>query len=154
MLSGALAAASSERVSGSVIHLLRFTAWKTLFQVPAADLLGPSSGSEPADQTRLFYAGRRCESPVAVSHLRWSPAHSGRLQLRSARALVGKSCDFWEEILTTHCPVPVDQEFDTVSSFLLNRTKDMVNKYRQLLVREAQVRTPPPPRVRVPAAVF
>jgi len=34
----------------------------------------------------------------------------------------------------------VDQEFDTVSGFLLKRTKDMVNKYRQLLVRETQVR--------------
>lgn len=34
-----------------------------------------------------------------------------------------------------------------MSSFLLNRTKDMVNKYRQLLVREAQVRTAPPRRV-------
>lgn len=34
----------------------------------------------------------------------------------------------------------VDQEFDSVSGFLLKRTKDMVNKYRQLLVREAQVR--------------
>nr|XP_040055830.1 BRD4-interacting chromatin-remodeling complex-associated protein isoform X2 [Gasterosteus aculeatus aculeatus] len=32
----------------------------------------------------------------------------------------------------------VDQQFDTVSGFLLKRTKDMVNKYRQLLVREAQ----------------
>ncbi|XP_054651696.1 BRD4-interacting chromatin-remodeling complex-associated protein isoform X2 [Dunckerocampus dactyliophorus] len=32
----------------------------------------------------------------------------------------------------------VDQEFDTVSRFLLRRTKDMVNKYRQLLVRETQ----------------
>ncbi|XP_075904836.1 BRD4-interacting chromatin-remodeling complex-associated protein isoform X2 [Nelusetta ayraudi] len=32
----------------------------------------------------------------------------------------------------------VDQEFDSVSCFLLKRTKDMVNKYRQLLVREAQ----------------
>lgn len=35
-----------------------------------------------------------------------------------------------------------------MSSFLLNRTKDMVNKYRQLLVREAQVG--PRPRVSVP----
>lgn len=34
----------------------------------------------------------------------------------------------------------MDQEFDTVSGFLLKRTKDMVNKYRQLLVAEAQVR--------------
>lgn len=50
----------------------------------------------------------------------------------------------------TSCPLPVDQEFDTVSSFLLNRTKDMVNKYRQLLVREAQVRPPAPP----PAVFF
>lgn len=33
----------------------------------------------------------------------------------------------------------VDQEFDGVSCFLLKRTKDMVNKYRQLLVREAHV---------------
>ncbi|XP_028293674.1 BRD4-interacting chromatin-remodeling complex-associated protein isoform X2 [Gouania willdenowi] len=32
----------------------------------------------------------------------------------------------------------VDQEFDTVSGFLLKRTKDMVNKYRQLLFRETQ----------------
>lgn len=41
-------------------------------------------------------------------------------------------------------PLPaVDQEFDTVSGFLLKRTKDMVNKYRQLLVREAQVRDGP-----------
>ncbi|KAM3594169.1 uncharacterized protein V6R79_003539 [Siganus canaliculatus] len=37
----------------------------------------------------------------------------------------------------------VDQEFDTVSGFLLKRTKDMVNKYRQLLVREAQQDSPP-----------
>ncbi|KAM7376305.1 hypothetical protein PAMP_006047 [Pampus punctatissimus] len=36
----------------------------------------------------------------------------------------------------------VDQEFDTVSGFLLKRTKDMVNKYRQLLVREAQQESP------------
>ncbi|TNM96039.1 hypothetical protein fugu_017122, partial [Takifugu bimaculatus] len=36
----------------------------------------------------------------------------------------------------------VDQEFDIVSSFLLKRTKDMVNKYRQLLVREAQQESP------------
>ncbi|XP_027857093.1 BRD4-interacting chromatin-remodeling complex-associated protein isoform X3 [Xiphophorus couchianus] len=32
----------------------------------------------------------------------------------------------------------VDQEFDSVSGFLLKRTKDMVNKYRQLLVKETQ----------------
>ncbi|XP_041827710.1 BRD4-interacting chromatin-remodeling complex-associated protein isoform X2 [Melanotaenia boesemani] len=36
----------------------------------------------------------------------------------------------------------VDQEFDTVSGFLLKRTKDMVNKYRQLLVRETQQESP------------
>ncbi|XP_041669143.1 BRD4-interacting chromatin-remodeling complex-associated protein [Cheilinus undulatus] len=36
----------------------------------------------------------------------------------------------------------VDQEFDSVSGFLLKRTKDMVNKYRQLLVREAQQDSP------------
>ncbi|XP_029943063.1 BRD4-interacting chromatin-remodeling complex-associated protein [Salarias fasciatus] len=36
----------------------------------------------------------------------------------------------------------VDQEFDTVSGFLLKRTKDMINKYRQLLVREAQQDSP------------
>ncbi|KAM8834230.1 BRD4-interacting chromatin-remodeling complex-associated protein [Synchiropus picturatus] len=36
----------------------------------------------------------------------------------------------------------VDQEFDSVSGFLLKRTKDMVNKYRQLLVRETQQESP------------
>ncbi|XP_015253004.1 PREDICTED: glioma tumor suppressor candidate region gene 1 protein-like isoform X1 [Cyprinodon variegatus] len=36
----------------------------------------------------------------------------------------------------------VDQEFDTVSGFLLKRTKDMVNKYRQLLVKETQQESP------------
>ncbi|KAF7652074.1 hypothetical protein LDENG_00101730 [Lucifuga dentata] len=36
----------------------------------------------------------------------------------------------------------VDQEFDTVSGFLLKRTKDMVNKYRQLLVRETHQESP------------
>ncbi|XP_030212996.1 BRD4-interacting chromatin-remodeling complex-associated protein [Gadus morhua] len=36
----------------------------------------------------------------------------------------------------------VDQEFDSVSGFLLKRTKDMVNKYRQLLVAEAQQDSP------------
>ena len=54
------------------------------FQVPAADLLGPSGGSEPADQTGLLGAGGRCESPAALSHLRRPPAHPGRLRLRSA----------------------------------------------------------------------
>lgn len=33
----------------------------------------------------------------------------------------------------------MDQEFDSMSYFLLKRTKDMVNKYRQLLVKETQV---------------
>ncbi|XP_015824810.3 BRD4-interacting chromatin-remodeling complex-associated protein [Nothobranchius furzeri] len=46
-----------------------------------------------------------------------------------------------------HLPTPedfhlVDQEFDSVSGFLLKRTKDMVNKYRQLLVKEAQQESP------------
>ncbi|TKS87153.1 BRD4-interacting chromatin-remodeling complex-associated protein [Collichthys lucidus] len=36
----------------------------------------------------------------------------------------------------------VDQEFDSVSGFLLKRTKDMVNKYRQLLVKETQQESP------------
>lgn len=57
--------------------------------------------------------------------------------------------------LMTAPPLTVDQEFDIVSSFLLKRTKDMVNKYRQLLVRDAQVSpapsppAPPPPPVQV-----
>ncbi|CDQ94747.1 unnamed protein product [Oncorhynchus mykiss] len=34
----------------------------------------------------------------------------------------------------------VDKQFDTVSGFLLKRTKDMLNKYRQLLLGEALVR--------------
>uniref|UniRef100_A0A1A7YJ47 GLTSCR protein conserved domain-containing protein n=2 Tax=Iconisemion striatum TaxID=60296 RepID=A0A1A7YJ47_9TELE len=46
-----------------------------------------------------------------------------------------------------HLPTPedfhlVDQEFDSVSGFLLKRTKDMVNKYRQLLVKETQQESP------------
>ncbi|KAM9786759.1 BRD4-interacting chromatin-remodeling complex-associated protein isoform 3-T3 [Syngnathus typhle] len=44
-----------------------------------------------------------------------------------------------------HCdvvPPAVDQEFDTVSGFLLKRTKDMVNKYRQLLVKETWQESP------------
>lgn len=50
-----------------------------------------------------------------------------------------------QSVLTaSRLPPAVDREFDTVSSFLLRRTKDMVNKYRQLLVRDAQVR----PRLR------
>ncbi|XP_077476994.1 BRD4-interacting chromatin-remodeling complex-associated protein [Stigmatopora argus] len=36
----------------------------------------------------------------------------------------------------------VDQEFDVVSRFLLKRSKDMVNKYRQLLVRETWQESP------------
>uniref|UniRef100_A0A8C7Z6F3 Si:ch211-168d23.3 n=1 Tax=Oryzias sinensis TaxID=183150 RepID=A0A8C7Z6F3_9TELE len=36
----------------------------------------------------------------------------------------------------------VDQEFDSMSYFLLKRTKDMVNKYRQLLVKETQQESP------------
>ncbi|XP_056151421.1 BRD4-interacting chromatin-remodeling complex-associated protein [Lampris incognitus] len=36
----------------------------------------------------------------------------------------------------------VDLEFDSVSGFLLKRTKDMVNKYRQLLIAEAQQESP------------
>lgn len=50
--------------------------------------------------------------------------------------------------LMTASPLTVDQEFDIVSSFLLKRTKDMVSKYRQLLVREAQVRPRPSVQVR------
>ncbi|XP_017270766.1 BRD4-interacting chromatin-remodeling complex-associated protein isoform X2 [Kryptolebias marmoratus] len=36
----------------------------------------------------------------------------------------------------------VDWEFYTMSGFLLKRTKDMVNKYRQLLVKETQQESP------------
>ncbi|KAJ8340924.1 hypothetical protein SKAU_G00332150 [Synaphobranchus kaupii] len=36
----------------------------------------------------------------------------------------------------------VDQQFDTVSGILLKRTKDMLNKYRQLLLGEAQQVSP------------
>lgn len=61
-------------------------------------------------------------------------------------ALVGESCNSGNKCSQLAAlSLPVDQEFDTVSTFLLNRTKDMVNKYRQLLVREAQVRPPPTP---------
>ncbi|KAJ8289639.1 hypothetical protein GJAV_G00003610, partial [Gymnothorax javanicus] len=48
---------------------------------------------------------------------------------------------------TGHLPGPagfitVDQQFDAVSGVLLKRTKDMLNKYRQLLLGEAQQVSP------------
>uniref|UniRef100_A0A3B3VWB4 Si:ch211-168d23.3 n=1 Tax=Poecilia latipinna TaxID=48699 RepID=A0A3B3VWB4_9TELE len=44
--------------------------------------------------------------------------------------------------LPTQDDFNLDQEFDSVSGFLLKRTKDMVNKYRQLLVKETQQESP------------
>lgn len=50
----------------------------------------------------------------------------------------------------------VDEQFEAASVFLFNRTKDMQNKYRQLLLAEAQVSmayfplpvfSPPPPQI-------
>ncbi|XP_036398169.1 BRD4-interacting chromatin-remodeling complex-associated protein [Megalops cyprinoides] len=40
------------------------------------------------------------------------------------------------------CFLTVDEQFDTVSGILLKRTKDMLNKYRQLLLGEAQQVSP------------
>lgn len=44
-------------------------------QVSAADLFGPRSGSEPVHRPGLLHTEGRCQTPAAVPHLRWSPAH-------------------------------------------------------------------------------
>ncbi|XP_077416158.1 BRD4-interacting chromatin-remodeling complex-associated protein isoform X2 [Vanacampus margaritifer] len=77
-----------------------------------------------------------CSDHLAVQHPRTSPAFC-TLTDATRRLLPYHVC-------AGHPPSQedlalVDQEFDTVSRFLLQRTKDMVNKYRQLLVQEAWV---------------
>lgn len=69
------------------IILLRLCIVMTCFnlhvpQVSAADLFGPRGGSEPVHRPGLLHAEGRRQTPAAVPHLRWSPAHSGWLQLR------------------------------------------------------------------------
>ncbi|XP_040925260.1 BRD4-interacting chromatin-remodeling complex-associated protein [Betta splendens] len=110
------------------------------------------SGTKLADaperqrEERLTPAVRRhrfqqqlCLDHLAVQHSSTGPAFSS-LKDAVRRLLPYHTC-------SGHLPTEgdfnlVDQEFDTVSGFLLKRTKDMVNKYRQLLVRETQQESP------------
>ncbi|XP_061649822.1 BRD4-interacting chromatin-remodeling complex-associated protein isoform X1 [Phyllopteryx taeniolatus] len=80
-----------------------------------------------------------CSDHLAVQHPRTGPAF--RTLTDAARRLLPY------HVCAGHTPSQedfalVDQEFDTVSGFLLKRTKDMVNKYRQLLVRETWQESP------------
>ncbi|XP_077396176.1 BRD4-interacting chromatin-remodeling complex-associated protein [Festucalex cinctus] len=80
-----------------------------------------------------------CSDHLAVQHPRTGPAFCTLTD--AARRLLPY------HVCAGHPPSQedlalVDQEFDTVSRFLLQRTKDMVNKYRQLLVREAWQESP------------
>ncbi|XP_069567844.1 BRD4-interacting chromatin-remodeling complex-associated protein [Brachyistius frenatus] len=112
-------------------------------QQSATKLAGPL---EPQREERLTPALRRhrfqqqlCSDHAAVQSPFTGPAFS-TLKDAVRRLLPYHTC-------AGHPPTQddfnlVDQEFDTVSGFLLKRTKDMVNKYRQLLVREAQQESP------------
>ncbi|KAK2826677.1 hypothetical protein Q5P01_020891 [Channa striata] len=112
-------------------------------QQTGAKLAGPL---EQQREERLTPAMRRhrfqqqlCLDHGAVQHPFTGPAFS-TLKDAVRRLLPYHTC-------AGHLPTQgdfslVDQEFDTVSGFLLKRTKDMVNKYRQLLVREAQQESP------------
>ncbi|XP_042356550.1 BRD4-interacting chromatin-remodeling complex-associated protein [Plectropomus leopardus] len=112
-------------------------------QQTAAKLAGPL---EPQREERLTPAMRRhrfqqqiCLDHAAVQTPFTGPAFS-TLKDAVRRLLPYHTC-------AGHLPTQddfnlVDQEFDTVSGFLLKRTKDMVNKYRQLLVRETQQESP------------
>ncbi|XP_035466523.1 BRD4-interacting chromatin-remodeling complex-associated protein [Scophthalmus maximus] len=116
--------------------------------VQTTQLTGTKLAGSPEQQTdeRLTPAMRRhrfqqqlCSDHGAVQHPFTGPAFS-------------TLTDAVRHLLPYHTcagPLPtptdfslVDQEFDSVSGFLLKRTKDMVNKYRQLLVREAQQASP------------
>ncbi|XP_061599330.1 BRD4-interacting chromatin-remodeling complex-associated protein [Cololabis saira] len=120
---------------------------------PAASLqTGPRADTEPAgrldiqSEEKPTPAARRhrfqqqfCSDHAAVQNPITSPAFA-TLKDAVRHLLPFHTC-------AGHLPTQdhftsVDQEFDTVSGFLLKRTKDMVNKYRQLLVRETQQESP------------
>ncbi|XP_033844585.1 BRD4-interacting chromatin-remodeling complex-associated protein [Periophthalmus magnuspinnatus] len=128
---------------------------------PAAPIV-PGHGSSPHIERTSTQAGltnQQQDTKLAVVVEQLTPAqrrHRFQQQLCSDHAAVQRPCtraafsslqEAVRGLLPYHTcagPLPtqdhfnmVDQEFDTVSGFLLKRTKDMVNKYRQLLLREA-----------------
>ncbi|XP_057716080.1 BRD4-interacting chromatin-remodeling complex-associated protein isoform X2 [Corythoichthys intestinalis] len=98
------------------------------------------AGMEPKPLETLTPATKRhrfqqmlCSDHLAVQNPHTGPAFCS-LTEAACRLLPYHACAGHtpsQEDLTL-----VDQEFDIVSGFLLKRSKDMVNKYRQLLVRE------------------
>ncbi|XP_034088147.1 BRD4-interacting chromatin-remodeling complex-associated protein isoform X2 [Gymnodraco acuticeps] len=129
---------------------------------PAAWGHGQGQGPpEPRERTPTLRSLQTCTKPADLPQREnLTPAtrrHRFQQRLCSDQASVQASLsgpgfpslqDAVSRLLPFHCcagELPtqqhfntVDQEFETVSGFLLKRTKDMVNKYRQLLVREAQ----------------
>ncbi|XP_061700360.1 BRD4-interacting chromatin-remodeling complex-associated protein [Syngnathoides biaculeatus] len=100
--------------------------------------LQPEEVPTPATRRHRFQQ-LLCSDHLAVQHPRTGPAF--RTPSDAARRLLPY------HVCAGHAPSQedlalVDQEFDTVSRFLLKRTKDMVNKYRQLLVRETWQESP------------
>lgn len=49
----------------------------------------------------------------------------------------------WPMRSSASFPPAVDEEFQAVATQVLKRTQTMVNKYRRLLLVEAEVRPPP-----------
>ncbi|KAK5857926.1 hypothetical protein PBY51_011135 [Eleginops maclovinus] len=132
---------------------------------PAAGGLQGQGPPEPRDQTPTLRSLQTCSKPAdPPQREKLTPAtrrHRFQQRLCSDQASVQASFtgpafpslqDAVTRLLPYHCCAgapptqhsfhTVDQEFDSVSGFLLKRTKDMVNKYRQLLVREAQQESP------------
>ncbi|KAI9537755.1 hypothetical protein NQZ68_022417 [Dissostichus eleginoides] len=89
--------------------------------------------------SHLVFQQRLCSDQASVQASLSGPAFPS-LQDAVSRLLPFHCCA--GELPTQQHFNTVDQEFETVSGFLLKRTKDMVNKYRQLLVREAQQESP------------
>ncbi|XP_051942532.1 BRD4-interacting chromatin-remodeling complex-associated protein isoform X2 [Hippocampus zosterae] len=94
--------------------------------------LQPEETVTPATRHHRFQQ-LLCSDHLAVQHQRAGPAFCTLTD--AARRLLPY------HVCAGHPPSQedlalVDQEFDAASGFLLKRTKDMVNKYRQLLVRE------------------
>ncbi|KAI4787265.1 hypothetical protein KUCAC02_036582 [Chaenocephalus aceratus] len=130
-------------------------------QPPSPAAWGQGQGPpEPRERTPTLRSLQTCTKPADLPQREsLTPAarrHRFQQRLCSDQASVQASLsgpgfpslqDAVSRLLPFHCAgeLPtqqhfntVDQEFETVSGFLLKRTKDMVNKYRQLLVREAQ----------------
>ncbi|XP_077587723.1 uncharacterized protein LOC144206564 isoform X2 [Stigmatopora nigra] len=107
-------------------------------QQPPGTELKPAEILTPA-MRRHGFQQMLCSDHLAVQNPHTSPAFSTLTQ--AARRLLpyhvcAGNTPSQEDLAL------VDQEFDVVSRFLLKRSKDMVNKYRQLLVRETWQESP------------